>query len=81
MSEAVISVHVSTIQVGPVPPQIVLAPPTKRKHPAPPPALQQTSPAQCPINERLLLLLNEAKGRNLSKQSPENVLLVYTHQS
>ncbi len=37
------------IQVGPVTTSmdkiIVLAPPTKRKHPAPPPAKQQTSPA------------------------------------
>ncbi len=45
---------------------IVLAPPTKRKHPAPPPVLQQTSPAHFPRNERLVLLYNKAKGRHLT---------------
>ena len=40
---------------------IVLALPTKRKHPAPPPVLQQTSPAHFPRNERLVLLLTKRK--------------------
>ncbi len=44
---------------------IVLAPPTKRKHPAPPPVLQQTSPAHFPRNERLAYYSHKAKGRHL----------------
>ena len=59
---------------------IVLAPPTKRKHPAPPPVLQQTSPAHFPRNERLVLLSQSERktpiSYNLQQTSPANERLL-----
>ena len=64
---------------------IVLAPPTKRKHPAPPPVLQQTSPAHFPRNERLVLLSQSERktpiSYNLQQTSPANERLLLLNKA
>ncbi len=74
-----------TIQIGPVPPNVngqVLAPLTKRKHPAPPPAFQN-QPSTMP-SKRVAPTTLEQRGRkkpklyNLQQTKPRKLLNVYS---